>query len=232
MLISVLVLGSYHGRLAEQAHASPADAAADGLAVPAAPVEPPGGVPAPPPQEPNKPSTAVPPAGAGQVRVARFTRAAPLDQTGRTVRVRVEVEHEMPTDPERAAEQAAEILQDARSWPSKQRVRFAFAGEGGHDLVIRILTPGTTDRRCHPLRTLGEVSCSMGNAVNLNGVRWETGIPDYAGDLDGYRTYLINHEVGHYLGLGHVECPGPGLPAPVMMQQTKGLDGCARNPWP
>ncbi|MDO5500356.1 MAG: DUF3152 domain-containing protein, partial [Propionibacteriaceae bacterium] len=159
-------------------------------------------------------------------------REAPVEQTGRTVRVRVEVESEMPGDPDETAAVIADILQDERSWPAKQRVRFKFVGEGGHDLVIRVLTPATTDKRCQPLRTLGQVSCSIGNAVNLNGVRWEFGVPDYGDDLDGYRTYLVNHEVGHYLGLGHVDCPGPGKPAPVMMQQTKGLQGCARNPWP
>ena len=98
--------------------------------------------------------------------------------------------------------------------------------------MIRILTPGTTDDRCLPLKTLGQVSCSIGRNVNLNAVRWTQGVPDYAGDLNGYRTYLVNHEVGHYLGRGHVSCPGQGRPAPVMMQQTKGLKGCARNIWP
>ncbi|WP_432559582.1 DUF3152 domain-containing protein [Granulicoccus sp. GXG6511] len=253
LLISVMVLGSYQGNVAQPAQASPAERASaaaeaaapgDGVPVPLPPFpEGPPGEPEPEPHgraQPAGPSEPVPDpvpppvprSGSGAVRVAQFTRAAPVEQTGRTVRVRVEVENEMPTDPEVAAAQAADILQDARSWSSKQRVRFAFVGAGGHDLVIRILTPTTTDTRCLPLRTLGEVSCSVGSAVNVNGIRWETGVPDYAGDLDGYRTYLINHEVGHYLGRGHVECPGPGKPAPVMMQQTKGLDGCARNPWP
>lgn len=217
-----MVLGSYHGRLAEEAYAAPRATSATGR-------QPPGGAPAP---GSTDAAQTLPRAGSEQVRVAEFTREAPLDQTGRTVSVRVEVENEMPTDPEQAAAQMADILQDRRSWSSKQQVRFAFVGAGSHDLVIRVLTPATTDKHCHPLRTLGEVSCFNGATVNLNGARWETGVPDYGSDLDGYRTYLINHEVGHYLGRGHVRCPDPGRPAPVMMQQTKGLEGCARNPWP
>ena len=43
---------------------------------------------------------------------------------------------------------------------------------------------------------------------------------------------VVNHETGHWLGRGHAGCPRPGALAPVMMQQSKGLDGCRLNPWP
>lgn len=233
VLISLLVIGSYHtsaGSSAPSGTAASAEPAA--TAGPGGEVAADSGTPPSPTVEPVAPTTFVPQEGSGQVRVARFTRAAPGDQQGRRVRVRVEAENEMPVDPDRVAAQAADILQDRRSWPGKQRVRFDFVGDAQHDLVIRVLTPTTTDKRCFPLRTNGRVSCSTGAAVNLNGLRWVAGIPDYGDDLTGYRTYLVNHEVGHYLGLGHVECPGPGKPAPVMMQQTYGLEGCAKNPWP
>jgi hypothetical protein len=50
--------------------------------------------------------------------------------------------------------------------------------------------------------------------------------------MDLYRAYLVNHEVGHRLGHGHSHCHGAGRPAPVMMQQSKGIGACTANPWP
>ena len=50
--------------------------------------------------------------------------------------------------------------------------------------------------------------------------------------LEGYRTYLVNHEVGHaMLSKGHETCKTPGGPAPVMMQQTRGVGKCYPYPW-
>lgn len=66
--------------------------------------------------------------------------------------------------------------------------------------------------------------------VNLR--RWQLGSPEFEGPPDEYQAPIINHEVGHWLGYGHRTCPGTGRPAPVMMQQIKGLHGCVSNAWP
>jgi hypothetical protein len=68
--------------------------------------------------------------------------------------------------------------------------------------------------------------------VVLNHRRWMLGAPAYGANVAAYRQYLVNHEVGHFLGHSHVGCPGPGRYAPVMLQQTLRLDGCRSNPWP
>lgn len=49
-------------------------------------------------------------------------------------------------------------------------------------------------------------------------------------NIHEYRTYVVLHECGHALGLGHRECTGG--PAPIMLQQTRGLKECTKNLWP
>lgn len=78
-------------------------------------------------------------------------------------------------------------------------------------------------------------SCRVGRYVVINQTRWQHASPAWnaAGrSLRDYRHMVVNHETGHWLGLGHSGCPGAGKPAPVMMQQSKGRDGCTFNPFP
>ena len=78
-------------------------------------------------------------------------------------------------------------------------------------------------------------SCRVGNAVIINQTRWLHASDSWnsaGGSLDSYRHYVVNHETGHWLGFGHAFCPGAGQLAPVMQQQSKGLQGCRHNTWP
>lgn len=148
---------------------------------------------------------------------------------GNLVTYRVEVERGLSEPPDRFAQAVDATLADKRGWISR-----GWAVQRDPEAATRIVlaTPATVDRLCAPLATAGEVSCRNGNDVVINAVRWAEGAPSYDGDLAAYRTYLINHEFGHRLGLGHRSCPRQGSPAPVMLQQTRGLQGCDINPWP
>jgi hypothetical protein len=152
---------------------------------------------------------------------------------GALIRYDVRVEDGLSIDPDKAAVQIQGVLDDARSWRSTRRWRFDLTPVGqSATRHAYIVTPKTTDRLCAPYLTRGEVSCQNGNRVVLNAKRWLLGADSYGSDLTNYRRYLVNHEFGHALGKHHVDCPGPGRLAPVMMQQTKSLGACKKNPWP
>lgn len=183
----------------------------------------------PPGAEPKKPK-AVPSKGPDKYRTAT-RKAKPASSKGRLIRYRVRVEKNLDLDANEVARQVAATLNDRRSWRGDGSVRFQLVGTAKAELTINVTTPGTTDKRCHPLKTRGRVSCQQGAAVNLNAIRWARGVKYFGDDVPGYRRYLVNHEVGHFLGQNHRACPGKGKRAPVMQQQTKGLRGCKANPW-
>ena len=123
-----------------------------------------------------------------------------------------------------------ETLSDERSWTGRG-AGFRLVDDGGLFTII-VATPARTDQLCRPLQTNGRFSCARNGWVAINSDRWFGATDSWPADLETYRRYLINHEIGHYiLGAGHATCPGAGQPAPVMMQQTKGLGGCVANGW-
>lgn len=171
----------------------------------------------------------VPMQGSGRFAVAPVPPAQ--QDPGEAVSFTVEIEVDLPFVPGRTAEVIGKVLEDERGWSARGAAPFVQV-PGRGDLRIVVASPATTDLMCAPLETRGRVSCRNGALVVINARRWAFGISDYRGRLGDYRRYVVNHEVGHALGEPHVECPGAGEPAPVMLQQTYGLDGCARNPWP
>jgi Protein of unknown function (DUF3152) len=174
----------------------------------------------------------VPGSGPGTYQAAR-KGMRPTTSSGDLIRYDVRVEDGLSINPDQAAVEIQKVLDDPRSWRSTRRWRFELAAVGqAATLHAYIATPQTTDRLCAPHLTRGEVSCQNGNRVVLNAKRWLLGADAYGSDLTNYRRYLVNHEFGHALGKRHLDCPGPGRLAPVMMQQTKGLGACRKNPWP
>lgn len=163
----------------------------------------------------------------------RFLAAAGTSEvrgTGEVHTYSVEAEEGSQVAPDELAAVVDVILADSRGWTAEGHA-FQRVPTGG-SFTISLATPATTDAICEPLDTAGKFSCHEGHRVVLNLTRWNEGTTDLVLDLNGYRAEVVNHEVGHELGLDHVGCGGAGEYAPVMMQQSKGLDGCAPNPWP
>jgi Protein of unknown function (DUF3152) len=148
--------------------------------------------------------------------------------SGTVRRFAVEVEGGLRVDRTAFARRVTTILGDRRSW----RGAFQRVGSEPFDFRVTLASPELTDFLCAPLLTNGIFSCAQGGRAVLNADRWLRGADAYGSDLRRYRMYMVNHEVGHLLGLGHAYCPAPGARAPVMMQQTKGVAPCRPNAWP
>lgn len=168
--------------------------------------------------------------GAGTWTIAAAAGDARTEDVLRTYAVRVE--DGIGVDAEEAAEEIAAVLADERGWQGPADVVFhRVADPAEAEFTISIGSPPTVDELCLPARTGGLWSCRIGPEVALNSDRWLHATPTYD-DLAEYRAYMINHEVGHFLGHGHASCPAEGAPAPVMLQQSIDLQGCTPNAWP
>ncbi|MBI3984222.1 DUF3152 domain-containing protein [Candidatus Microgenomates bacterium] len=79
-------------------------------------------------------------------------------------------------------------------------------------------------------------SCQVGRYVIINEARWRLATSSWnnaGGSLRDYRHMVVNHETGHWLGFRDLYvCPVVGKLAPIMLQQSINLRGCAFNPWP
>lgn len=114
-------------------------------------------------------------------------------------------------------------LADPRGWTSDTRIAVQRVTDKP-TMRITLATPETTHKLCG--RTIPyESSCrlSRDGRVVMNLARWVRGALAFNGDLGSYRTYAINHEVGHAFGRGHEGCAENDALAPVMMQQSFGV---------
>ena len=159
---------------------------------------------------------------------------------GQKFRYRVDVEKGMGLDGNLFAQAVQKTLNDKRSWAHGGGRTFERISSGKPDFVITLASPVTTAKWCAKsgLDTLQQnVSCDSASTerVMINAYRWARGAKTYGDRIHPYRQMLINHEVGHRLGYGHVDCRRDGELAPVMQQQTKFLDHdgirCKANPW-
>jgi Protein of unknown function (DUF3152) len=194
-----------------------------------------GRAPAEPPPKPStserKPSDHRAPSNpTGHLRVVRGRSHRPEGK--QVVRFMVEVEGGLRIKGTEFASFVTRVLSARRGWGGGE-IGFRRVGRPPARFRVALTSPATTDRLCAPLDTQGIYSCHQDGRAILNYFRWKRGAKSYRGDLDRYRIYLVNHEVGHALGhSAHRACPASGVRAPLMMQQTKGMAPCRANPWP
>jgi hypothetical protein len=210
---------------------APTPAPAAAVEEPATPVDP---EPAAGPDEEPAVVEPVPERGDGTYLVA--TGESAVVGTGALRRFTVEVEGGIGEDPNAFAAAVEGILFDDRGWAGGGAggapVALQRVAGGPADFRVVLASPAATDDLCRPLRTNRVFSCHQAGKAVVNLFRWREGAEASGLGLDEYRHYVVNHEVGHALGHGHRPCPAAGAPAPVMMQQTKGIGACAPNAWP
>lgn len=174
-------------------------------------------------------------AGSGTFTVAPGRVPAP-DPARREISVLVRTEDGIPVEAVAFADQAMSILNDPRGWGPVDGVSFARTDTDAEaDVVITLASPATTEVLCGELPTNGYTSCGRGRPVNINGDRWVEGAAAFmnaGGSIEDYRSYVINHEIGHSLSHPHERCPAAGAIAPVMLQQTLTMGSCVPNGWP
>ncbi|MEJ7795181.1 MAG: DUF3152 domain-containing protein [Nocardioides sp.] len=149
----------------------------------------------------------------------------------RTATYRIETRGSISADMDVFRAQVAETFADPRGWRSAGIV-FKRVAEGSDFSVV--LAEASTVPSFSPVCS-AQWSCRVGRYVVINQLRWLNASPswnDANKPLRGYRHLVVNHETGHWLGHGHLGCSGAGNLAPVMMAQSRGLDGCRHNPWP
>jgi hypothetical protein len=136
------------------------------------------------------------------------------------------------------------VLGDERGW-KKYGYEFEYKGripsKDKNTLHIVLVNGDKAKKMCGS--KLGGFSCYSPdeNFIYMNLTNWMGGSQSQL-PLERYRTYVINHEVGHRLGFGHPDkqktnycSANKGKPGSVMIQMTRGPDWvapCIENEWP
>ena len=179
----------------------------------------------------------VPAKGNGRFTPVTVPRTTTV-RTGREITYSLQVEGGMHADTAAIAKAFGDALLDRRGWQGVDHVRFVqvspkqVANGTKPQMRVLVASPDQVNKLCAPLPTHGDTSCDTSAHVVLNYKLWTKGVVYFKGHLAEYREYMVNHEVGHALGHGHQLCSKKGAYAPVMQQQTLGLQGCKAWPWP
>ncbi len=163
--------------------------------------------------------------------------SAPTRRVGHLVAVKRKVTYSVTTRGKIRASlgvfkrQVQQTYDDPRGWRSAG-VEFRRVARGGTFTVVlaQASTVPSFSSACS-----AEWSCRVGRFVIINQTRWLRSSPSWRQQhlaRRDYRHMVVNHETGHWLGHPHAYCSGAGRLAPVMQQQSKGLQGCRHNPWP
>lgn len=150
-----------------------------------------------------------------------------------------------PITAESFAEKIKSVLDDDRGW-RKYGYEFIYEPTRSSPKTLKIILVSGEKAKNKCGSRLGGFSCYSPdeNNIYINLNNWMGGSASSL-PLERYRTYAINHEVGHRLGMGHpseTNCSNSkfcnankGSPGSVMIQMTRGpewVSPCIENEWP
>ena len=170
--------------------------------------------------------------GAGSGAEVEDDHVATRGEPQAVYRYDVEFRGEVITGTDDFSETTARILTDARGWTLGGSVAFQRSGDDP-DFTVVLASPDEIDA-AHEVCSR-DYSCRIDHEILINDRNWREATAawrEVGGDLVTYRRYLLNHEVGHFLGFGHVDCGEDGERAPVMQQQSVSTQECEPNGWP
>lgn len=147
------------------------------------------------------------------------------------VRYRVETRGRIVASRATFRRQVQETFDDRRGWAAAG-IEFRRVAKGG---TLSVVLSEASKVPTFSSGCSAQWSCRVGRYVVINQMRWNGASAMWKNrgrTLRSYRHMVVNHETGHWLGLGHRGCPRRGASAPVMMQQSVDLQGCRPNPWP
>lgn len=169
---------------------------------------------------------------ASGVYVPNTLSAEPTIEAPKANGFRVQVETSLKTDPDLVAQFIFATLNDTRGWASYGKNSFKMVTAAGEaDLTFLLASPKTVDALCGVSQTQGKWDCRIGNRIVLNSDRWFYLTPTFT-ELADYRAYMVNRQVGFWLGQQNTSCRFKKAFAPVMANQNIDLGGCLANPWP
>lgn len=125
------------------------------------------------------------------------------------------------TDAAGLVETVAGALDRPDGWALDGAVRFRAVDEEP-DLAFHLADPDAVAAADPHCRT--DASCRVGDEVWLNADRWRAPPSGWDGTVGEYRRHLVNHLVGHWLGVDHAGCAA--ATDPVMVDQTDAQEHC------
>lgn len=152
-------------------------------------------------------------------------------KTEKTNRFSVAVETSLNLDPNEVARTVHSILNDSRGWAGYGKNGFALVNDELANLRVVLAAPDTVDHMCDAKKTKGLDNCLAADTVVINSDRWNYMVPSF-NNLDEYRAWAVNHQVGRWLGQRVGYCTQEGQLAPVMVDQATKLGDCLPNAWP